>query len=513
MEATQNKMSLILIFMHFFFYTSAQKDYNALYREMNPALEISDPEIKKSIHLDFLEEGLALQDTFKIILGSMYLGNDYVIESNYSKALEHFIVGADYATAVGDTLWLGRINHKKGLVFSLIQNYKEGIDQYELALDQNIIAGDSQYIGITMEQLGALYSYTLDFETSRDYYKEAIPLVERFRGPKALSTTYSNYGNALIDQGLILEAIEAYKKAIVAGKEATDPYRITPAKQNLAFAYLSIDSIQKAHDLYKECKVINEANGWLDFLVYTYDGLSMTHEKMGNTDSALYYFKKHHLLEDSIFGIDVQSEMNNLQLQNEVQKRDNELQGTLEKVYNQKRTIGSIILGTIFLLIILSSIVWTLYSKSQKSKKQLLESRSTLNQLKEILTLKNSEVNTLRNDLKGIETLIKNDQVTSLKSLNLFEFNILTESDWQTFKSFFEKSHPKYLQKIRTTFPNISSAEERLFALIKLNLTNKEAARILGVQTETIKKTRSRLKKRLGLGPNEKLNDFINAFS
>ena len=43
-------------------------------------------------------------------------------------------------------------------------------------------------------------------------------------------------------------------------------------------------------------------------------------------------------------------------------------------------------------------------------------------------------------------------------------------------------------------------AEERLFLFIKLNLTSQEAAAMLRISVDGVKKTRNRLRKRLGLG-------------
>jgi len=45
-----------------------------------------------------------------------------------------------------------------------------------------------------------------------------------------------------------------------------------------------------------------------------------------------------------------------------------------------------------------------------------------------------------------------------------------------------------------------SEAEERLFLFIKLNLTSQEAAAMLRISVDGVKKTRNRLRKRLGLG-------------
>ena len=96
----------------------------------------------------------------------------------------------------------------------------------------------------------------------------------------------------------------------------------------------------------------------------------------------------------------------------------------------------------------------------------------------------------------------------------LLNFRILAEDDWMTFKNHFERSYPGYLSCLRMTFSDITQAEERLFLLYNLNLNRQEIAKILGVSEATVKKSRTRLQKRLGLGlaTKQNLEQFIQDF-
>ena len=94
----------------------------------------------------------------------------------------------------------------------------------------------------------------------------------------------------------------------------------------------------------------------------------------------------------------------------------------------------------------------------------------------------------------------------------LYNKQILTDADWASFKIQFDKAYPGFLLRLRKANHNLSEAEERLFLFIKLKLKSKEAAAMLGITVDSIKKTRNRLKKRLGLNENELLDEFIEKF-
>lgn len=86
---------------------------------------------------------------------------------------------------------------------------------------------------------------------------------------------------------------------------------------------------------------------------------------------------------------------------------------------------------------------------------------------------------------------------------------ILTEEDWQKFKILFEKVYPDFLNKVQNEFPDLTTAEIRLLALLKLNLSVSEMANMLAILPESVRKTRQRLMKKLEISFHKELRNFI----
>jgi DNA-binding CsgD family transcriptional regulator len=95
----------------------------------------------------------------------------------------------------------------------------------------------------------------------------------------------------------------------------------------------------------------------------------------------------------------------------------------------------------------------------------------------------------------------------------LYQFKILTEDDWRQFKIHFDKVHPGFITMLRDRYPDLAPAEERQFLLIKLNISNKECADMLGISLPGVKKNRYRLKKRFGLSEQDDLDEFVKNIS
>jgi DNA-binding CsgD family transcriptional regulator len=74
---------------------------------------------------------------------------------------------------------------------------------------------------------------------------------------------------------------------------------------------------------------------------------------------------------------------------------------------------------------------------------------------------------------------------------------ILTEDDWEKFKTLFEKIYPGFFLKIKELIPDITVAEKRMAALTRLHLNTKQMASMLGISPDSVYKIRQRLRKRL----------------
>jgi DNA-binding CsgD family transcriptional regulator len=84
------------------------------------------------------------------------------------------------------------------------------------------------------------------------------------------------------------------------------------------------------------------------------------------------------------------------------------------------------------------------------------------------------------------------------------------DRDWDEFKNYYEGIHKNFFKILKENYPELTSTDLKLCALIKLNLNSKEIARILGVLPESIKTGRYRIRKKLKLKQSDNLFDFLN---
>jgi DNA-binding CsgD family transcriptional regulator len=90
--------------------------------------------------------------------------------------------------------------------------------------------------------------------------------------------------------------------------------------------------------------------------------------------------------------------------------------------------------------------------------------------------------------------------------------NVSSIDDWKVFEFHFEKAHEKFLQKLMHKYPDLTHGDLRLCAYLRLNLSTKEIAPLLRISIRGVENHRYKLRKKLDLGPEENLTEFIMGF-
>lgn len=83
---------------------------------------------------------------------------------------------------------------------------------------------------------------------------------------------------------------------------------------------------------------------------------------------------------------------------------------------------------------------------------------------------------------------------------------------WSMFEQNFDLIHEHFFRNLRRQFPNLTSGDLRLCVLIRMNLSTKDIARFQGLTVRGIETARYRLRKKLGLGPDASITDFLIDF-
>lgn len=87
--------------------------------------------------------------------------------------------------------------------------------------------------------------------------------------------------------------------------------------------------------------------------------------------------------------------------------------------------------------------------------------------------------------------------------------NISNQDDWQVFETNFERAHEQFSMKMKASFSELTSSDLRLCAYLRMNLSSKEIAPLLGISVRGVENHRYRLRKKMNLQHDDSLTDRI----
>lgn len=79
--------------------------------------------------------------------------------------------------------------------------------------------------------------------------------------------------------------------------------------------------------------------------------------------------------------------------------------------------------------------------------------------------------------------------------------NSVDEVDWETISLLFAELNPEFKRRLHEKHPDLTASYVRLASLIYLGLGTKHIARLLAINPDSVKKSRQRLRAKLGLTP------------
>lgn len=272
------------------------------------------------------------------------------------------------------------------------------------------------------------------------------------------------------------------------------------------------------------------------------------YEKAGDPALALKSNKRLHSISDSLFTLEKWKAVNEISAKSEADRLRFEKrlsQAEIDQLKLEQILIGLSALGV---LMILSTVLLFQRNKRLKAETdaaQLLEQK-TFEQLKraeadmevERLRFQNEEEqmkqiileqelllrdkkliglsaqNTKKKEiLEGLKDLQKTHQEldpTQKKLIKDLQTDLKLTENWEVFREHFENLNPNFFKYLSTNFEGLTPNDLRMAAYVKLNLSTKEIAHLMGQRFESTNNARSRLRKKLNLGPDDDLVIYLN---
>ncbi|MEX0288299.1 MAG: tetratricopeptide repeat protein [Flavobacteriaceae bacterium] len=532
------KLGLILnaCILSFPTFASFQQDSSQSIRDFEKAKELryqnldSSAILMQKAHENFLKEG----DTLMAINALMEMPYLYGQEVNYAKSYDHLWRALFLASDLGDETLKASIYGSLGRLYSFFKREEEAFKYLKTSLEINKELLEKKVVG----KGSVAQSYYLICATYRE-------LGEPELGKVYLDSCFLNY-DATSDE--ISMPYLQFEKAFVLSKEQKNQEALEiledieswflenrPSYLVLVYTYWGdvyegISNYTESEKYYQKALAVSEKyKSHLDFSPLVYERLADLYLDRGNYKNALANLQMAKDLDAQFF--DSRSERNRplLEIKDEfrveTERREKLIQKQRLEQLEQEEKISMlqrvILLGTLVFLLIIGAVYIRHVRSKHRAEKQFLERSKALEMQKaqELLELKNKELaasalqlvekdeflKEIKSKLRGENGNVKTSEINQV----LRSISISNSNNWEEFKLRFTAVNEKFYKKVTSQYPNLSQADQKICALIKLNFSSKEMARLLGISVESVHTTRYRLRKKMGLKRQVNLEDFI----
>ena len=464
-----------------------------------------------------LADSLDLSTEIQGTLHAKLAGLHYYMK-NYLPALTHFEKSVAFFESERIKSNLAVSCHNSiALCYREMGEYSKALEVFRAARQKAMAQENDTWIGIIEGNIGDIYYFQGEYEKAEPYLW------------KDVRTSHT-------DWQYLNEARSLNRLA-----------RVFIHKQKLDSALLLLDSATAILDY--EAREYRYAGFPKKVVEVRMENLDVRKEyaaSLGLHEQALAYIERWRQLNDSIARVERRQNLAWIEAGLLIDKKDQENLALRSEVKSRSNYL-IVSLGTICLILLTAFFAWRFLSARLEAKKaveerleaekrenqerlQRLESEKRAQQLKQKrlndqivskereLTIQIHRVLEKNHLLREILRLVEQSQAKSPAELarkvrSRIADSRQQEKDWISYKEIFERVHPGFFQALLTKYPQLTQNDLRYAAYVKMGLSSKEIASLMNVKPDSLKNTRYRMRKKINLDADMRVDDLLRGFS
>lgn len=359
--------------------------------------------------------------------------------------------------------------------------------------------------------VGLCYQHLHQYTQAQAYFAQTLNLAGKHGDSAYVAIAHTNLGNLLRLQGkprlALPDLYRGYSFSWQRIPENRVPENAALTALYLAQALLALDSTQKARTYMDQSTRLFTNRPWSEYDLLYYQAQTAYYRKVTNFRRATSYL-------DSLRGVEAaQRTLFSTRLLAATQSQVN-----AERYLHELRSLeasqkNAVLVRNIILIAAGLLTLAGLYALRQNRRKRWQEKQVLLVQQQRAEQLLAQYMANLQEKNQLIDTIsaqLHQAEPTSPPAIkSLLNRVILTEADWQQFKTRFEDVYPGFFSALLSRYPDLTKAEIRLLALLKLQIDSTQMSRMLGISPESIQKASYRLRKKLGVSGKLYLSDLL----
>jgi tetratricopeptide (TPR) repeat protein len=472
------------------------------------------------------------------------LANYYLRKEEYQSATHQLTEALKSAEKAGDKHATGLIYNGLGLVNISLNKPALAIGYFQKAVSLCRETGDlTNEAGISLN-IANCYAESGEYYKALEFYSENLRVLQHINDSSQIILAFINLGMVNRQLRRHDESFRFLELAINSLNKFPNQSLLCTALLEKGNTSLAAGKPEDAWIFFQQSLDISSGTLARSNRMEALSGLASVAESEGNFRQALEYFRLFTKVKDSIMNDETRRSISEIQMKNDIQRKEYEnrlITGKYELQRKRSLNIGILSGSLIIFLLLIATLIWLSRKNLKKSYKlqelhnealhEKIRTDETINHLEKLRFQGELEARNKELTSASLQLVSKNKILTDISakvkesyesgSLSRESFNDLqrivrenqnADKEWEHFKELFEKVHADFFTGLKSKFPELTENELRLCAYLRINLQNKEIAKILNVNSATVVTSRYRIRKKLNLDNKEILEDFLRNF-
>lgn len=542
-----SRFFIVCFFLYFACVSTVTAQFNTSLQDVRQRLERFTVQPADSLFVAenaAYKEALLQGDIKKQALSLQHMGQICYGMGLVAQSLNYHLQAEELLKTIGQNNMRASNLNDLGLLLLLNNQGKEAKQSYLEAIEIYTNNNDQKGLAYTYGNLGHLYEKSSDYDSAFFFQAKAMKALELIKDLDGIALIHENLGS-------IYEDKEQYDIAYLHFSKALERFKVNDNASMLIDAYNNMGDVLRKTGRYQEALVYTQKAVQLSDKMKAYSRLSSAYRDLGKTynflnktDSTFYYLELSRQMYINIYNEDSKNQAALLNVLYDINQKD----AQIADMARQKRTAAVLYFASAIvavLLIILSFV----FIKNQRqriinernmrekesallsAKQQLMEVELKNKKLQEeqlkkeveskareisLHTLQAIEKNQLLEEMKkALSEIIRNDSRSYKRELrqllNKINQSFHKEVHWDDFRRIFEEINQDFFHQLQRINPDLSATDLRLVSLIKLNMNTPDIAALLGISADSLRVSRYRLRKKLGLEQGKSLTAFLQA--
>jgi len=325
------------------------------------------------------------------------------LQGEYDKAIANRLEAIQLLAILGNKKKLASAYNNLAGVYADLGQSNKAIAYYKDCLNLAIALNDSGTISHTWYNLGAAYFDLKKFRDANQYYSLSLDYASRKKDRISQARLQNSIGALHYERQHFSTALKNFNAAESLCKELGFKSELALVYNNKATVYAKRNETERSVRYYLlAARLASDLNNPRD-LHLVYYNLSEGYTSLGQTDSAFHYFQLYTSVKDSLFNVEKNRQIVEIQEKFESVQKDKSI-AELNQVKAEQEAeirVRNILLGGIGVVSLLAIVFGVNYFQKLRAQKALATKVSELNQQKMMDLITNNELKTVNAYLDG----------------------------------------------------------------------------------------------------------------